>query len=148
MKKLLTLVTVAFVFACGEPKDPVERSPDGEPNETVAQATPMTPGTPVTGTCAQMSDLDVYRFTVPAGGATVRIRTFDETGADCDPAHLTVDTFVKVYDGAGSFVMYSDDSGPVLCESFDVALEGGTSYVEVSGFPPFPFVYTLMVDIL
>jgi hypothetical protein len=52
-----------------------------------------------------------------------------------------------VYDGAGTKVAESDDSGLIWCEDFDVTLSEGTNYVEVGGWQPIPFVYTLKVSL-
>jgi hypothetical protein len=44
-------------------------------------------------------------------------------------------------------VGWSDNSGTNWCEDFAVTLGEGTNYVAVSGYPPYPFVYTLKVTI-
>lgn len=151
MRKNPALVAALLAAACsGSGGGNTDPGGSGWPdrNDTIAQATPMTAGTPVVGTVSTVSDLDVYALDVPAGGATVNIRTFDQGGVDCDPVNQSVDTYVVVYDSAGAKIAESDDSGPIRCENFDVALGGGTSYVEVSGSPPVPFVYTLAVNVV
>jgi hypothetical protein len=77
----------------------------------------------------------------------VHVQTFDQGGVNCDPTNESVDTKIVVYDGAGTKVAESDDSGLIWCEDFDVALGEGTNYVEVGGWQPIPFVYTLKVSI-
>jgi hypothetical protein len=150
MKKILALVAAALVSACSGSKSDSGggNTNPGEPNGTIAQATQMTLGTPIVGTVSTESDLDVYKFTVPTSGATVRIQTFDQGGVNCDPTNESVDTKVVVYDTAGNKVTESDDSGLIWCEDFNVTLGAGTNYVEVSGWPPIPFVYTLKVNVL
>lgn len=149
MRKILALVAAALVSACsGSSNDGAGGNANpGEPNDTIAQATQMALGTPIVGAISTPSDLDVHKLTVPTGGATVRIQTFDQGGVDCDPIDESVDTKVVVYDAAGSEVARSDDSGLIWCEDFEVALAAGTNYVEVSGWPPIPFTYTLKVGI-
>jgi hypothetical protein len=147
MKKILAVVAAALVSACsGSDKASDGNSNGGEPNDTIGQATSMTPGAPIVGTITE-SDLDVYKLTVPTGGATVNIQTFDQGGVDCDPTDEAVDPKIVVYDAAGNKVAESDDSGRIWCEDFDVTLAAGTNYVEVSGWPPIPFVYTLKVSV-
>ncbi len=47
----------------------------------------------------------------------------------------------------------SDDSSVLpdgrrtSCEDFRFALPAGTQYVAVTGYPPYPFVYTLVVSL-
>ncbi|HEY6002363.1 MAG TPA: hypothetical protein VIV57_05760 [Anaeromyxobacter sp.] len=149
MKKILAMVAAALVSACGgSSKDGgTPNTNPGEPNNTIAQATQITAGTPILGTISTDADVDVHKLTVPSGGATVHIQTFDQGGVNCDPTNETVDTKIVVYDGAGTKVAESDDSGLIWCEDFDVTLGEGTNYVEVGGWPPIPFVYTLKVSI-
>jgi major membrane immunogen (membrane-anchored lipoprotein) len=148
MKKILAMVAASLVAACGSSsKDSGPNTNPGEPNNTIAQATQITPGTATLGTISADADVDVHKFTVPAGGATVHVQTFDQGGVNCDPANETVDTKIVVYDGAGTKVTESDDSGLVWCEDFDVTLSEGTNYVEVGGWQPIPFVYTLKVSL-
>jgi hypothetical protein len=160
MKKTFALFAAAVVSACSgssrdsttSPAAPIAPNP-GEPNETLATATPLTPGTPVVATISSGTDLDSYKFTVPSGGATVHFQTFDQGGTACDPAHAGVDPVVEVLDASGTSLWYEDDSPSVptaqpYCEDFTVHLDAGTNYVVVSGWEPFPFVYTLKVDVL
>jgi Bacterial pre-peptidase C-terminal domain len=149
MKKILAMVAAALVSACGgSSKDGgAPNTNPGEPNNTIAQATQVTPGTPILGTISTDADVDVHKFTVPAGGATVHIQTFDQGGVDCDTTNESVDTKIVVYDGAGTKVAESDDSGLIWCEDLDVTLGAGTNYVEVGGWQPIPFVYMLKVSI-
>lgn len=124
----------------------------GEPNDTFETAYPIALGTPVVATASGETDFDFYAFTVPAGGATLRFQTFDESGAACDPAAQLVDTYVELYDAGGALLASSDDSWVVggtktRCEDFTFALPAGTGHVAVTGYPPYPFVYTLVVSI-
>ena len=154
----------AALLACGGSSDPVP-SADGEPNDTLGQATALTLGTPVVATISAPStpsttpnpptpgDVDYYWFTVPPGGATVRFQTFDQGGVACDPVNEMVDTYVNVYDTAGSLVTWVDDGFAPYCEDFTVALAAGKNYVAIGGWPPAspnpwaPFTYTLKVTI-
>jgi hypothetical protein len=155
MKKTLALAVVAILAAaCGgkatdtPPADPVPPA-TGEPNGTPATATALALGTPRAGALPDVNDYDFYAFTVPAGGATVRIQTFDRTGTSCS----AVDTFVEVYDASAvsnlvdAYVTESDDTGIGACEDFPVALPEGTNYVAVSGWLGFPFDYTVKVSV-
>ncbi|HEU4384923.1 MAG TPA: hypothetical protein VFR85_15685 [Anaeromyxobacteraceae bacterium] len=147
MKRTLALVAAVVASACGgSGKDGGNATP-GEPNDTIAQATPMTLGTPMVGSISTQADVDVHKLTIPPGGATVRIQTFDQGGVDCDSTNEAVDTKIVVYDATGATVAESDDSGLVWCEDFNVPLAAGTSYVAVSGWPPVPFGYTLKVAV-
>ncbi len=150
MKSTLAPLAAAALVACsgGSGASPAYPNP-GEPNDTLAQATQLAPEAPILATSSSEADYDFYAFAVPAGGATVRFQTFDETGATCNG----VDTFVELYDPAGQRLTWSDDSwaGPdgrgSRCEDFTFALPEGTAHVAVSGYPPYPFVYTLVVSI-
>lgn len=149
MRRILATGLVALLAACGGSDGGGGNPNPGEPNETFAQATPLTPGTPMVATIAASNDADVYSFTVPTGGATVRFQTFDAGGTLCDPANGGVDPWIEVYTGSQSFVDGDDDSGvQPWCEDLTVSLPQGTNYVVVGGFPPYPFVYTLRVTIL
>lgn len=148
--RLAALLAAATLAACGGDGAEPPPSPAGEPNETAAQATPLTVGTAVTGTIASEADLDFYVFTVPAGGASVRFQTFDAGGTLCDPTNEGVDPYLDIFDGAVTHVAHGDDVGAgagVWCEDLTVSLAAGTNYVSVGGFPPVPFTYVLKVTI-
>jgi hypothetical protein len=115
-------------------------------------ATQLTIGTAIQATISSGTEHDYYKFTVPAGGATVRVQTFDQGGTVCDPTNETVDTIVFVYDSSGALVDWFDDTTvnkvwQSWCEDFTVALPEGTNYLDVQGYPPTPFVYTVKVTI-
>jgi hypothetical protein len=154
MNKTLAIAVAAAVSACGASKDgggPAAQPATGtaEPNDTIATATALTPGTPLVASLPDVNDYDFYKFPIPAGGATVRIQTFDRSGTSCS----AVDTYVEVYDPAATtslvdgYVTDSDDTGLGACEDFTVALPEGTNYVAVSGWLGFPFDYTVKVTI-
>jgi hypothetical protein len=153
MKKTLALLAAACALACGGSSSSPTLPNPGEPNDILAKATPLTLGTPIVATSSSETDFDFYAFAVPPGGAAVRFQTFDESGVSCDPINDLVDTYVELYDASGTRVARSDDSwvlpnGPrTRCEDFTFALPAGTSYVAVTGYPPYPFVYTLVVSI-
>jgi hypothetical protein len=140
MNRTLALLVGFALASCG--------GDDGtDPDGTPARATPLTIGTPVVGTISSASDVDFYVFTIPAGGANVRFQTFDSGGVACDPANEYVDPYIKVFDANETLVAEADDVPPSLCEDLTVALAGGTSYVSVAGYQPYPFDYTLSVTI-
>ncbi len=152
---LAVLAVLACALACGGGGG--GGTPDlpnpGESNDTRATAFPISLGTPVVATSSSETDFDFYAFTVPPGGATVRFQTFDRTGVACDPVNHLVDTYVELYDASGTRLAASDDSWVLpdgtrtFCEDFRFALPAGTQYVAVTGYPPYPFVYTLVVSI-
>jgi hypothetical protein len=150
MKKIFAILLAAGLAACsgGGDDDGATVTPsNGEPNDTMAQATLLTLDTPVSGTISARSDVDFYKFTVPAGGATVRFQTFDSGGTQCDPNFGNVDPFLEVYDPTQVFVDGDDDSFAPFCEDFSVALPAGLNYVMVGGWEPVPFNYVLKVTI-
>jgi hypothetical protein len=123
-----------------------------EPNNTAAQATVLA----LPGTASQVvgseDDEDWYRITVPAGGATVRIRTRDASGTTCN----NVDTIVGVFSSAVTPISIQDDTPAPTCEDFQISLLEGTNYIAVGGFPStpvcsgcrIPFAYRLEVSIV
>jgi hypothetical protein len=144
-RTFLPLLAITLA-ACGSASSPAPVDP-GEPNDTLAQAIALTIGTAATAVVSTATDVDFYWFEVPAGGATVRLRTFDKGGTRCDPSGQAVDPYLEVYDGAGTLVGRDDDSVFSYCEDFTVALSAGKNYVKVGGWPPVPFTYTLLVTI-
>lgn len=151
MTKTRALACSALLAACsggGSDGPPPPPNP-GEPNETFAQATQISIGTPVVATISAQFEPDYYKFTVPPGGANVRFQTFDSGGTACDPVNGRVDPFIDVFDGAQISRGSDDDGGlPPWCEDLTVALPAGTNYVLVSGWNPTPFVYTLKLTAL
>lgn len=163
-KKMPAILVLAVVCACSGGKDGggtttgtdpnAGGSPStadltaGEPNGARETATQLTSGTPVVASLP-VGDYDFYKFTVPAGGATVHVQTFDEGGTGC----ASIDTDVEVYDSspvvdpADAWVMESDDTGIGTCEDFTVDLPAGTNYVAVSGWSNFQFNYTVKVTV-
>jgi len=154
MRTPLALLAAACALACGGGGTPTPPLPNpGEPNDTILSAYAIPLGAPIVATASGETDFDFYSFTVPPGGATVRFQTFDDSGAACDPVNHLVDTFVDLYDAGGTRIAWSDDSWVLpdgthtFCEDFTHALPAGTQYVAVTGYPPYPFVYTLVVSI-
>lgn len=148
MKRIMAVAIVAMLAGCGGGGGSKNDGNPGEPNDSTGTATPAALGTPVVATISTVTDYDYYKITVPAGGATVNIQTFDQGGVACDAAGDTVDTWVDVFDASGTWLTFSDDSGLNFCEDFTVALPEGVAYVAVSGFPPYPFLYTVKIRIL
>lgn len=148
MRTILAASLVALLAACGGGSDAPEPSqPEVEPNGDFDSATPMTPGTRVVATISSLGDVDVFSFTVPAGGRSVRFQTFDSGGTRCDPVNETVDPWIEIYNPSRVFVDEDDDTFPPWCEDLTVFLPEGTNYVMVGGFPPVPFTYTLRVTL-
>ncbi len=157
MRTTVALAAAAFLLACDSGSSSTPAYPDSrEPNETLATAATIPVGEPISASVANGSDRDWYAFTVPAGGATVRFQTFDASGTACATTDANpIDTCVDVSatTGLGWPTGSSDDSAIIdgartRCEDFTVALPGGTSYVDVMGFPATAaFAYTLMVTI-
>jgi hypothetical protein len=155
MRTPLATLAAVLALACGG--GTTGGTPDlpnpGEPNDTILTPTPLGVGTPVTATASGETDFDFYAFTVPPGGATMRFQTFDRSGTACDPVNQLVDTFVELYDAAGARLAWSDDSWVLAdgtrtrCEDFTFPLPEGPAYVAVTGYPPYPFVYTLAVSV-
>jgi hypothetical protein len=148
---LSALALVALLSACGgnstdTPAGP-SRSAEAEPNGTIAQANAVSLDAVVTGTISAADDLDYFKLTVPAGGASVRFQTFDSTGKSCDPTGMAVDPMIAVFDSAGALLTGADDNGLApFCEDLSVSLPAGVAYVMVAGNAPFPFAYTLQVS--
>jgi len=149
MKKTFALAAAAFLAACGSDSSaPTQDS--FEPNDTFAQATQITVGTPVVAIISSGSDYDYFKFTVPVGGASVRFQTFDQGGTTCDPANGNVDPYVRVYDASMNLAGADDDGGVApFCEDVLVLLPAGTNYVLVESalIQPPVFAYTLQVTI-
>jgi hypothetical protein len=125
------------------------------PTNPFASAATVAVGSSTPGTISSQEDLDYYKFTVAAGGQTIRLQTFDSTGATCDPVDWRVDTFLLVYDSAYDLVADDDDSATTLtpgwCEDLSLPLTEGTYYVAVGGWPAytppeFPFDYVLAIS--
>lgn len=127
-----------------------------EPNGTVADANPLTVdiGTPV-DVQGQLDgptggvESDNFTFTV-AAGRSIRIETFDWTGAGCD----ATDTRVYLYAPAGSTGGIDEDGGIGACSLIDpsadiyaAAVAGGEYRVLVIGTPA-GGTYRLRIEIL
>lgn len=133
---LCTMMLAAVLGGCGGSggDDPAPPANPHEPNDSLGQATPIALGDVVVARIATAPDVDFYRFTVPAGGAVVRVQTFDAGGVACDPTNAGVDPFIEVYAGNGSFVAGDDDSGIApWCDDLSASLPAGTGYVMVGG---------------
>lgn len=148
LRHLAAFAAAALVAACGSDSSSGPGASD-EPNDTVAQATPLAVATPTKGTLGTESDVDYYEFTVPASGAFVRVQTFDADGAGCD----ALDTYVALVRDdstpSGAVLAADDDSGPYFCSDLVRWLEPGTYYVAVSfGVVAAPgLAYTVVVTL-
>jgi hypothetical protein len=141
-RQLLHVLAAVVLSSCSGPGDPPVIS-DGEPNDTFAQATPITPDVPFVGTMSSYSDVDIYRFDVPASGAMVNVQTFDSSGVACSG----IDTYLRFYDSTGMQIDADDDSGLAFCEDYVAWYPSGTYYVGLTGLYPATFAYTIRVRI-
>lgn len=138
-----------FVTACSAPFTYVNTltAPTGyehEPNGTVAEANPLTVDI---GTPADLEGLldgppgmyasDNFTFTVDPG-RSIRVETFDWTGAKCS----ATDTKIYLYPPVGSTGGIDDNSGIDLCSLIDPNVDtyasnvaGGEYRVLVTGIP-------------
>ena len=94
----------------------LERGPQNEvePNNTIGEANlsgVTVPGTvTMTGAIPILGDVDLYRFTVPAGRrATLIATTYTALG---DPTVCNTDTELFLFDNNGNQRAYDDDGGP------------------------------------
>lgn len=154
-KKTPIVLAAALLCACGSSTSTVPTDDPGD--DSPDRATPLALGTPLTAAISAAGDRDYYRLAIPAGGAAVRVRTFDQTGASCDLVNGLVDTYVQVLDASEqpllacpplAYPTPCDDSGTYRCEDATVSLAEGTAYVEVSGYAAYPFVYAILAEIV
>ena len=104
--------------------------------DTLADATPITLGTTVTGLISPGGDVDVFRFEIT--GASVDVWIYTRGGID--------DTIGDLYDGNGRQIASGDDSD--LSDNpfhFYIGenLDPGTYYIEVSGYDTTTGPYSL-----
>jgi hypothetical protein len=148
MRKLFLILAAVASVACSE--DTPTPNPyvvgEIEPNDTIATATQIPTDTTVVAALGTGADLDYYAFTVPAGGATIRIQTFDSSGADC----LAIDPYVTVYNSAFNVIAYDlQSSGLGYCYDATLTLStGGAYYVSVSTSSGAAFPYDVVVSIV
>ncbi len=116
----------------------VATSGDFEPNDTLATATPVSfsadgsarfQGVTLGNGLFAALDVDLYRITIPRGGQ-IKAETF----ARRLPSPSSLDTVVRLFDGAGQQLAANDNfSGLDSLVDFFVTT-GGTYYIGVSGF--------------
>jgi hypothetical protein len=141
---VLGLACAALLAACSDDDKPAPVNPVDNHGFSTA-ATVAVPGT-ARGDLASDEEYDFFVVTVPAGVTALNIQTFDQGGSSCDLANDGVDPYVEVYDASQDFITWSDDTGINWCEDFTLPVTpGAVYYVTVSGFPPYPFTYTLSV---
>jgi hypothetical protein len=130
MRKLLpALIAIAALAAC------VSNSDDGTVEDAFPGAVEISPGVPATGSIASSTEWDYFKFTVPEGGASVWIQTFDSTGASCDPIGQKVDTGLMLYDAFAELVQgecvpvnkYSNETCYLADEDCNTQLTGNQS---------------------
>jgi cysteine-rich repeat protein len=116
--------------------------PEVEPNETQATSTDQTAQTTdfyIAGDHQLGTDTDYYAITVPAG-ASLRVEAAEGAAETCESNE--VDTFLTLYNAAGTEIDFDDDSGRGFCSLMDGtgaspldpkvhALPGGTYYLKV-----------------
>jgi hypothetical protein len=152
MRKHLS-VSLAAVLALTACAGGGEEGGSNPPVDPRANATAIAIGASAVGTISTEAEKDWFKFTAPAGGATIRVETFDSGGVTCCgtpgvsvcPSEAwTVDPVIQVQNAAGAILSSDDDSGvPPFCAALTVAVPEGTNYVIVTGIPPLPFDYTL-----
>ncbi len=105
---------------------------EGEPNNDIATATPITGG--ATGSISPADDIDFYSFTVGAGG-NVFAETSDGMGG------CALDTVIRLYDSTGTELGSADQNGVGDCsqmdprfETFAADLPAGTYYISVESY--------------
>ncbi len=140
----IVFAAAVALAACSSESDPAPPPYDGEPNDSLALATPITAGAPFGAAIASYVDVDYYRFAVPAGGGHVRVQTFDASGSACD----TIDTYTELYSAGGTQLAQDDDSGPGYCGDLYVWEPEGTYYAAIwGGYAPEAFPYTVLVTV-
>ena len=144
LPRLSSVVLLVALAACSEDDSRPAPPPSGEPNDTLAQATPIGVGGPVGAVISSPFDEDYYRFAVPAGGAVVHIQTFDGSGVTCNG----VDTYLELYSAGGVSLGWDDNGGvPFYCSDIASWLPEGIHHVAVAhaGYAPDAFQYVLLI---
>lgn len=103
-----------------------QRTPENEPNNTVAQAQLLTPGLHVTANLAA-GEQDWFTFTLAAPGQT-HVRTSGNFAVN-----PSVDTQVAIYDAAGATRLAWDDNADGTHSDCGVTLAAGTYTVLIMG---------------
>jgi hypothetical protein len=141
MRMPFPLIAALALTACGGRSDSGGISGGGtlngiaeqEPNGTTGEAQPMTLGTAIAATISSGADVDDYRLEIPAGGATVRIRTSDASGTAC----AAIDPDFLVLRSDGTTFVWAVTSG---CGDYTGGLAAGTWYIQVTGRAAFSYV--------
>ena len=133
--RLLPLAVLLFSCLILTTGDVQAQTPDDH-GDTLADATPITLGTTVTGLISPAGDVDVFRFEITGASADVWIYTRGGIS----------DTVGDLYDGDGTQIAY--DEGSVLSDNpshfyIGVNLGPGTYYVAVGGHPATTGPYSL-----
>jgi Carboxypeptidase regulatory-like domain/Calx-beta domain len=106
---------------------------ESEPNNTFANAdvspVQITYNTNIAGSITPVGDMDRFRVTVPTT-QIVKFETFDSTGTAC----AVIDTFIRVYNSAGTQIGIDDDGGINSCSLLNISLAAGTHYLQVEQF--------------
>jgi len=111
---------------------------DGEPNDTLATATPVACPLTATGlTIAPLGDVDLYSFVVTGG-------TFATFDIDADEIGSTLNPTLGLFDFGGTLIGFSDDTPapgePFTLDSYlEVTLPAGSFFVGVTSFADFDF---------
>ena len=111
---------------------------DGEPNDTLATATPVACPLTATGlTIAPLGDVDFYSFVVTGG-------TFATFDIDASEIGSTLNPVLGLFDFGGTPISLSDDNPapgePFTLDSYlEATLPAGTFFVGVTSFADFDF---------
>ncbi len=109
----------------------------GEPNDTLDMATELAPGTSLTASFSDSSDVDWYRIEVGAGGGVLYVST---TGSQ--------DTVIHLYDQNEDHLAEADDTGDDYNASLRIPVSSGAYYIKITDFDEHSGRYTVQADIL
>jgi hypothetical protein len=95
-----------------------------EPNDSVEQAVPLTPGSgPVNGSFRSRDDADFYKLEIPEPGGRLTIYT-----------ESRIDTLLSLYDSAGELLDEDDDGGSGGNARISRDVNAGRVYIKVRGY--------------
>ncbi|MBI5545354.1 MAG: PPC domain-containing protein [Deltaproteobacteria bacterium] len=119
-----------------------DRGSEVEPNETTLTASVLAGSdSAIFGDHQVLADVDVYAVTVPAGASGIRAEIVEGDGTETCESN-GIDSYLTLYDSAGSTLTSDDDTGRGFCSLIDGTgalpldpsaggLSPGTYYLEV-----------------
>jgi len=125
------------------PLDGTTTAEGAEPNDTIAQAQAVaTVPFIIAGNLLDDSDVDLYKFTLPAGMTTLTIQTLPGLGTP------TTDTIVTLGTGTGTYINDNDDidgSNSYYSRLVEAGLTGGSEYLlQVEGYEAGDYLLVVM----